>query len=142
VRLEAAKAVGHHADWSVLLDVLAGLGSPPHPRVVLERIDLRVNTPGAPAGAAPGTGAGKPKGEVHDAEGYILTIEGIAAEQTHAVEYAKSLQALRLFEAVNMTGTRPRDSVAPDAAGLHLVNFEIRCVLNDAAAARAKGEAP
>jgi hypothetical protein len=52
------------------------------------------------------------------------------------VRYAESLQGLGLFESVSIVGTRPRDSAAPDAAGLHLVNFEIRCTLSDAAAAK------
>jgi hypothetical protein len=137
-KLDAARAVGHHADWSVLLQLLAELGGPPHTDVVLERIELRPR----PA-QANDPAAGKPKSpaaaardnEVPDPWGYSLSLDGLAGSQIDVVRFAAGLEGLQLFESVSIVGTHPRDSTAPDAPGLHLVSFQIACTLTDAGAA-------
>jgi hypothetical protein len=146
-KLDGARAVGHHADWSILLSMLAEQGSPPRPQIVFERVELQPRKP--EAGAAQARDAKdktKAEPDAPDALGYTLTLEGVAGSQLDVVGYTQLLQQLNLFESVSLVGTRPRDSVAPDAPGLHLVNFQISCVLTDAAAAAhaapAKGENP
>lgn len=141
-RLDAAKAVGHHADWSVLLRVLGDLGAPPNPSIVLERVELRPRNEAdlrpAPGAKPPLPGvkpAARAESDLPDPLGYKLEIEGLAASQVGVVRYARSLEDLRLFESVAILGTRPYDSTAPDAAGLHLFSFQIACTLTDAAAA-------
>jgi hypothetical protein len=141
-KLDAAKAVGRHADWSILLRILGDLGASPSPSVVLERVELRPRNESdlrTAAGAkAPLPGA-KPapraESDLPDPLGYKLEIDGLAASQVDVVRYARGLEDLRLFESVAILGTRPYDSTAPDAAGLHLFSFRIACTLTDAAAA-------
>jgi Tfp pilus assembly protein PilN len=133
-KLDGAKAVGHHADWSVLLDHLAQAGAPPNPIVVFERVDLHPR-PASAAAKDTKLKATGPADDVPDPLGYALSLEGLANSQLDVFGYAKSLQGLQLFESVSIDWTRPRDSVAPDAPGLHLVSFQISCTLTDAAAA-------
>jgi len=136
-KIDAAKAVGHHADWSVLLKLLAAQGGPPNSVVALERVELKPS----PAPAADNAAKAKPatptpaQDEVPDPWGYTLTIDGLAESQVEAVLYAKRLEGLQLFESVAIVGTHPRDSTAPDSNGLHLVVFQISCTLTNAAAA-------
>jgi Tfp pilus assembly protein PilN len=133
-KLDGAKAVGHHPDWSVLLDRLADIGAPPNPVVVFERVELHPRP--VPAVAQdPKLKGQTAANEVPDCLGYALSLEGLANSQMDVFSYARSLQGLQLFESVSIEWTRPRDSIAPDAPGPHLVAFQISCTLTDAAAA-------
>jgi hypothetical protein len=124
-QLDAAKAVGNHPDWSVLLKLLANAGEDD---VVLERCELRPRN-------APGTDKAGPKSDVQGSQGYTLTVSGIAASQTVVFRYAASLEHLQVFESVGDIATHPRDSVAVDAPGLHLISFQLTATLTDKGAA-------
>jgi Tfp pilus assembly protein PilN len=134
--LDAAMAVGHHPDWSVLLDLLTSMGAPPNPTIVFEHVELQPRpAPVAKDGKAKPATPTSQTSEVPDQYGYSLVLEGVAGSQVDVAQFAKVLQTLKLFESVSIVGTRPRDSVAVDAPGLHLVSFQINCTLTDAAAA-------
>ena len=136
-KLDGAKAVGHHPDWSVLLAKIAEVGAKPSQLVVLDSVELRARA--APANqdpkrpGAPAAPADTPPG----AYGYTLVLDGITEKQVNVVNYAEDLQNLVLFENVAIDWTKPRDNVAPDAqVPFHLVSFQITCTLTDPAAAK------
>jgi Tfp pilus assembly protein PilN len=134
--LDAALAVGHHPDWSVLMDLLTAMGAPPNPTIVFEHVELQPRqAPVAKDGKAKPVTPSPQTSEIPDQYGYSLVLEGVAGSQVDVAKFAKVLQTLKLFESVSIVGTRPRDSVAVDAPGLHLVSFQISCTLSDAAAA-------
>ncbi len=134
--LDAAMAVGHHPDWSVLLDLLTSMGAPPNPTIVFEHVELQPRQgPVAKDGKAKAPATAPQASEAPDQWGYSVVLEGVAGSQVDVAQFAKVLQTLKLFESVSIVGTRPRDSIAPDAPGLHLVSFQINCTLSDAAAA-------
>ncbi len=134
--LDAAMAVGHHPDWSVLLDLLTCMGAPPNPTIVFEHVELQPRlAPVAKDGKAKPATPAPQTSEIPDQYGYSLVLEGVAVSQVDVAQFAKVLQTQKLFESVSIVGTRPRDSIAADAPGLHLVSFQINCTLTDAAAA-------
>jgi Tfp pilus assembly protein PilN len=124
--LEASRAVGQHPDWSVLLLLLADAGSG---EVVLSRCDLQVRP--APQGS-----------DALGAEGYVLSLAGMAPSQDVVFQYALSLETLGVFETVQLIGTRAGEIPALGGAGPGLVSFEMSCVLSDAGVPASSSAAP
>lgn len=103
-RLESARAVAGHPDWSVLLALLArarGDG------LVLDRVEVR---PIARIDPQAQTGLGRTG--VATAErveaGYQLDLRGVGESQSTVTQYLLSLERTGIFESVRLRETRPR----------------------------------
>lgn len=102
-RLESARAVAGHPDWSVLLALLARARSE---GLVLERVDVR---PIASAETKPTTtDANAPQPVVRGVPAYQLDIRGVAESQSVVAQYLLSLENIGLFDTVRLRETRPR----------------------------------
>lgn len=126
---EAARAVGHHPDWSVLLGLLARAREG---EVVLERCELRADVPSARAQPQPGR------------RQYTLSVDGIARSQRAVPAYVLGLERLGVFESVTIIETRSRppdtgtSAPADPAVAEDLVAFRVQATLAD----RASGARP
>lgn len=96
-RLEAARAVAEHPDWSILLRLLAELRGP---EVALDRVALTPR-PGKGAGEGPGRG------------GATVALGGIALTPKAASEFVMRMESNGLFETVTLLEVRSR----PGGAG-------------------------
>lgn len=121
-RLDAARAVGEHPDWSVLLEHLARARGG---RTTLEQVELKREsatiTPKpdpAPRGAKPG----KPLVRTSHA----LLIAGHAATPGAVFEYARALESLGVFDAVLVKDTRNAS-----LGSMPTTRFEIRATITE-----------
>jgi Tfp pilus assembly protein PilN len=92
-RLDAAKAVAEHPDWSILLGLLADLRGP---EVVLERVTMTPRAGRAQTAEGPARG------------GATVTLGGIALTQRAASEFIMRMEAHGLFESVVLQEVRSR----------------------------------
>lgn len=115
---EAAVAVGHHADWSVLLRLL---GAKVDEDVVLERVGVVPQRAGVSRRAT---------AEPADPEAYDVEMMGVARSQRAVSAFVLDLESTGLFASVTLVSTRPR----PGQSG-ELVAFEIAASLQAAARA-------
>lgn len=111
-RLQTARAVGEHPDWSVLLGLLAQLRGE---MVVLESIRIEPLTADASTqrAAAPSPAGGRPTADRRQTSGavgeaYRLTIAGVAPTPSAVSALALSMEATGLFEAVNQGAVQSR----------------------------------
>lgn len=105
-RLRAAQAVGRHADWGVLLALVArNVGD----EVVLARCRLESRErPGAEAGG------GKP------AERLVLALSGFARSQAQVSDFILRLEKTGLFDAVRLVKTGSEEFLSVKAVGFHV----------------------
>ena len=109
-RLNAARAISQHPDWSVLLGVIAGLRGED---LVLSTIDL------SPAAPPPKASPGRPAM-------YSLLLAGVSRNHASVTAFVLRLESTGLFESVMLTDTR-----AAESDGEARVSFQLRCTLND-----------
>lgn len=124
--LDAARAVGEHPDWSIVLGLIAGVQQ--GREVVLEHARLAPVLP-TPANQAT-TRRRKADTKVQDPPvptGYEVLLSGLARTELDASKYALGLEAVGAFDRVTLVSTRARpvDNVTFTA-------FEIRIDLKEA----------
>jgi Tfp pilus assembly protein PilN len=120
---EAAVAVGHHADWSILLGLL---GSKVDDNVVLERVSVSPQR----------VQARRANTEPADPEAYDVELMGVARSQRAVSAFVLDLEGTGLFASVTLVSTRAR----PGQAG-ELVAFQISARLAPSVAAAGAGGA-
>lgn len=104
--LDAARIVGAHPDWSVLLRAVnASRGE----SVALESVELV---------AAPSTGKDGPR------ERYVLRLRGVATGVQDVTRFVTALEALGAMEKVWL-----KDTSARQVRGVNVSGFEIECTL-------------
>lgn len=109
-RLGAARAVGRHADWGVLLALVArNVGD----EVVLAR--CRLESRERPGAAAAGGGP---------AERLVLELNGFARSQTQVSDFILRLEKTGLFDAVRLVKTGSEEFLSVKAVG-----FQVACAL-------------
>lgn len=125
--LDAARIVGVHPDWSVLL---RAINSARGESVALERIELR-SDPVLPPPAAPASGSAPPPPPPRPTERYILTLSGIATGVQDVTRFVTELESLGAMNRVWLKGTSPRV-----VRGVSVSGFEIECTLTEREPAR------
>lgn len=125
--LDAARAVGDHPDWSIVLGLVAGVKQ--GREVVLEHALL---SPVFPATQAPVTGAKRRQTQAKAQDpavpiGYQIVLSGLAKTELDASKFALGLEQVGAFDRVTLVSTRARPI---DEATF--TAFEIRIDLNDA----------
>ncbi|MBY0261074.1 MAG: hypothetical protein K2Q20_01935 [Phycisphaerales bacterium] len=130
-RLDAARAVGEHPDWSVLLTSIA---SARESRAVLEQIELKRDTVSATPKPDPAVKPAKPARAMLRTT-YTLIVTGHAATPGAVFEYARALEGLRVFDEVVVKDTRNAS-----LGQLPTTRFELRAVV--AEPARPQEDAP
>lgn len=115
--LEAARIVGVHPDWSVLLRAInAARGD----SVALESVELVFN-PVTPPAPQPSNPAGAPR---PPRERYTLRLRGVATGVQDVTRFVTALEALGVTERVWLKGTS-----AQTLRGVAVSGFEIECTL-------------
>lgn len=122
--LDAARAVGEHPDWSIVLGLVAGVQQ--GREVVLEHALL------SPVLAAPSAGTRRRRTEPKPQDppvpiGYQVVLSGLAKTELDASRFALGLEEVGAFDRVTLVSTRARPV---DSATL--TAFEIRIDLSDA----------
>lgn len=136
--LDAARAVGEHPDWSIVLGLIAGVQQ--GREVVLEHALL---SPVMPATTGhPATRRRKTESRAQDPPvpiGYQVVLSGLSKTELDASRFALGLEAVGAFDRVTLVSTRAR----PIESATYTA-FEIRVDLNDATsdAAGSATEAP
>lgn len=123
--LDAARAVGEHPDWSIVLGLVAGVQQ--GREVVLEHALL---SPSFPAAASAGTRRRRTEPKPQDPpvpNGYQVVLSGLAKTELDASRFALGLEEVGAFDRVTLVSTRARPV---DRATL--TAFEIRIDLSDA----------
>ena len=125
-RVDAARAVGHHPDWSVLLRHLA-VSRPG--TVVLEKCELkRVETTerAAPAGSSvPGTPAPAPRTRVR----LEFVVSGTAAQLSDVHAFVGVVEECGVFDSVRLGETNTSDAVGTPGGGGggQVTTFSVKC---------------
>ncbi len=124
----AARMVGEHPDWSVLLRAInqsRGDG------VALETFELRQEaaTP-VPAAATVDT---KPVAAAKPTERYRLTMKGIGTDLPRVMTFVERLERLGIMESVTLKQSR-----AEAALGVTVTGFDIECALAERPSAAGK----
>lgn len=125
--LDAARAVGEHPDWSIVLSLVAKAQR--GRQVMLEHVSLApVLTKAAPA--APGK---RKRQEVKEQDppvpiGYEVLLSGLAKTELDASRFALGLEKVGAFDRVTLVSTRARE--VDDAS---YTAFEIRVELRETA---------
>ena len=125
--LDAARAVGDHPDWSIVLGLIAGVKQGRD--VVLEHALLTPVLPAAPQ--ATGAKRRKTPTKAQDPAvptGYQIMLSGLARTELDASKFALGLEQVGAFDRVTLVSTRAR----PIESATYTA-FEIRIELNDAA---------
>lgn len=127
--LDAARIVGVHPDWSVLL---RAINTARGESVALERIELRsdpIKPPPSPpaSGSSPSPSTPPPR----HTERYILTLSGIATGVQDVTRFVTELESLGAMHRVWLKGTSPRV-----VRGVSVSGFEIECTLMEREPAR------
>lgn len=110
--LSAARAIGEHPDWSVLL---AKVGSIRGDSVVLDEVEIAARAIPGGSGAA----AARPSA-------YTLRLAGVADEHRAVTQLALRLESLSIFDKVAIIDTRMQET---DKGGM--VGFKIECDMSD-----------
>ncbi len=120
-RVDAARAVGHHPDWSVMLRHLA-VSRPPTlimSRCELKRTDTTTRTPASD---------GKPESSVTRTR-LTLVISGLAEQMSDVHAFIGKVEGARVFDSVRMGETAV---VAPSGEGQPaLTRYTIQCELEE-----------
>jgi hypothetical protein len=124
--LDAARAVGEHPDWSIVLGLIAGVQQ--GREAVLEHVRLAPVLPTTPN--KPALRRRKADTKVQDPPvpiGYEVLLSGLARTELDASKFALGLETVGAFDRVTLVSTRARpvDNVTFTA-------FEIRIDLNEA----------
>lgn len=127
----AAKMVGEHPDWSLLL---RAINQARGDSVALETFELRLAAPqpaqppapGAPASTAP----------PRQSERYTLRMRGIATDLARVMEFVGRLEKLGALDSVAMKQSR-----AELSHGVTVTGFDIECALAEGPAAPAPASA-
>lgn len=145
-RLDAARAVAHQPDWSVLLGVLAqSLGDD----VVLTTCKLEADHPGDRTTLAPRTGASRATGpaafagadpaaasSVVPGSRFTLELSGLGRSQASVSQFVLRLEQLGIFERVTILKT------GREMFGEHeSIGFRLEATIGAAAAAASEGGA-
>jgi len=128
-RINAARAVGEHPDWSGLLTHLARTGQK---LAVLEQLELKRETASVSAKSDPTARPASPAAASHQSKDtatittYALLITGHAATPGAVFEYARALENLGVFDEVTVKDTRNAT-----LGQLPTTRFELRAALAD-----------
>jgi len=112
-RLDAARSVAEHPDWSILLRLLADLRGAD---VALDRVAV-VQRPGKVPAEGPGRG------------GATLTLGGVALTSRAASEFVMRMESHGLFESVVLQEVRTRPGNAEGSPAL--TSFSVTAALAD-----------
>jgi Tfp pilus assembly protein PilN len=115
--LEAARIVGVHPDWSVLL---RAVNTARGDSVALESVEL-LFSPVAPPAAPAGSPASTPP---TPRERYTLRLRGVATSVQDVTRFVTALEAIGVTERVWLKGTS-----AQTVRGVAVSGFEIECTL-------------
>ncbi len=98
-RLESARAVAGHPDWSVLLALLARARAE---GLVLERVEVR------PLAGSDAQARGDAEVPRRSDPSYQIGVRGVGESQSVVAQYLLALERVGLFESVRLRETRPR----------------------------------
>ncbi len=123
--LARIKDIGAHADWSVLLALLARERDG---QVVLERVSLRGvdrnEKPAPKANEAPPASGSPSAAAPARGKAFVIRLAGQSRTQGDAAKYALRLEGLGLFDAVRTLETKP-----VNVLGREYVAFQIECAI-------------
>lgn len=131
-RLETSKAVGHHPDWSVVLELLTRSrldGADGEIDAVLQSVDIAAMKPEAVTRPA---GSDKPAERKPTTEKYVVRVVGLSPTPARVYRYVLRLEKLGVFD-----GATVRDTRAEQLSDLLATRFELELVLSGATAAAA-----
>jgi hypothetical protein len=121
----AARTVGEHPDWSVLLRAVNHIRGD---SISLNTFELKTVPPAPPPARAPGDTA--PPLPPVPLEKYSLVMRGIATDLTEVMSFIEKLENLGALESVTMKQSR-----AELNRGVSVTGFDIECVLAEGPAA-------
>jgi Tfp pilus assembly protein PilN len=127
----AARMVGDHPDWSLLL---LAINQARGDAVSLSSFDLRASPP-APA-PAPAASDPRPQSALRQPERFTLKLKGIATDISGVMTFVEKLEALGVMEKVAMKQSR-----AEAFRGVTVTGFDIECSLTERAATAATASA-
>ncbi len=139
-RVETARVIGNHPDWSIILKMLttSRIGdSPEDVDAVLHSVEIAPVAPEPPA--KPGSGAEKPAERRSAVERYVIRVVGYAPTPARVYEYVLRLERLGVFDSVAARDTRSErvgEALTP--------RFELELAISGTAhgAARKTGDRP
>jgi len=142
-RIEAAKAVGEHADWSLLLDAVARRRGEGIAAVVFDSAELTLLSEEKDPKSAGGTTASPPSqakpgaAKKPERETFVLKVSGVCRTPDDALEFVHRVEELGLFDRVNLKDTR-----AQALGHMPATHFEIEMFLAALAPAPAASSTP
>jgi hypothetical protein len=121
-KLDLARAVGEHPDWSALLAAIARCRAD---LAVLESIDLSVVREEKKDKPAAGSSAPAKNAKAAARETVVVKLSGVCLSPASCVQFASALEQLDVFERVTVKDTR-----AHSLGRLNSTHFEIEATLS------------